>query len=71
MRVETPGYTRATEVRQRIIIVLPRNGKIMTMSFITGPRYHLAPAQSVSRAIADTKRYRYRAPPGARQLPLA
>ena len=51
-----PGYTRATEVRQRIIIVLPRNGKIMTMSFITGPRYHLAPAQSVSRAIAaDTK----------------
>ena len=34
-----PGYTRATEVRQRIIIVLPRNGKIMTMSFITGPRY--------------------------------
>ena len=53
-----PGYTRATEVRQRIIIVLPRNGKIMTMSFITGPRYHLAPAQSVSRAIADTKFYR-------------
>ena len=50
-----PGYTRATEVRQRIIIVLPRNGKIMTMSFITGPRYHLAPAQSVSRAIADTE----------------
>lgn len=49
-----PGYTRATEVRQRIIIVLPRNGKIMTMSFITrvtGPRYHLAPARSVSRAI--------------------
>ena len=50
-----PGYTRATEVRQRIIIVLPRNGKIMTMSFITGPRYHLAPAQSVSRLTSDSR----------------